>query len=285
MNQIDKLIEISWSIASTDAARADELAFMARVLVQATLPHSDPGDVKAFGRENGNFKLKIQPGIDTGVPYGSYPRLVLAWITTEAVRTKSRRITLGDSLSHFMSELDITPTGGRWGTITRLRDQMKRLFAARIAAVYDGDDAYLLNSVEIATDADLWWDPKRPDQAAVFESTVTLGEKFFEEIVRRPVPLDMRALRALKKSPLGLDLYTWLTYRVSYLRDPVEVSWQALHAQFGADYASHYEFARKAKRELKKISLVWPELSYDTPRGRLALSPSPTHVKKLKAGS
>ena len=47
----------------------------------------------------------------------------------------------------------------------------------------------------------------------LFESKIELGEKFFNEIIHNPVPLDMNILGALKRSPLGLDLYMWLTYR------------------------------------------------------------------------
>ena len=277
-----QLIEAAFLVRGADAASADELAFVARILAQATLPHSDPGDVREFGRTNGDYRLVIQPGVGTGVPYGSYPRLVLAWLTTEAVRTKSPRINLGDSLSAFMHELGIVPTGGRWGTITRLREQMKRLFASRIAAVYEGDDGFALRSMEVATDVDLWWSPKSPDQPVMFESTVVLGERFFRAAVERPIPVDMRVLRALKKSPLGLDLYTWLTYRVSYLERPTEIAWRSLHEQFGADYAEVKDFTKKAKRELKKIKTVWPELRFETPRGRLCLKPSPTHVARSK---
>jgi hypothetical protein len=42
------------------------------------------------------------------------PRILLAWMTTEAVRTQSRELVLGDSLSRFMRSLDLVPTGGRW---------------------------------------------------------------------------------------------------------------------------------------------------------------------------
>lgn len=278
---VPRLIETAVLVRGISAADADELAFMARMLVQATLPHSDPGDVREYGRVNGDYRLVIQPGIGTGIPYGSYPRLVLAWITTEAVRTRRPRLVLGESLSAFMRELGIIPTGGRWGSITRLREQMKRLFSARMAAVYAGDDAFRLSTMEIATDVDLWWTPKDPEQAAMWQSTVTLGDRFFQAITERPVPVDMRVLRALKKSPLGLDLYTWLTYRVSYLDRPAEIPWTLLHAQFGADYAEVKDFTKKAKRELVKIGVVWPDLRYELPRGRLVLHPCRTHVPKL----
>jgi Plasmid encoded RepA protein len=67
-----------------------------------------------------------------------------------------------------------------------------------------------------------------------WDSTVTLGEPFFEEIVRGPVPIDTRALRALTRLPLAIDLYVWLTYRMSYLKEPTMVPWELLSLQTGA---------------------------------------------------
>ena len=42
-----------------------ESAFMARQLVQATLPHKNPGNVQIWSRTNGTLTLSIQPGMDT----------------------------------------------------------------------------------------------------------------------------------------------------------------------------------------------------------------------------
>lgn len=50
--------------------------------------------------------------------------------------------------------------------------------------------------------------------ADVTPSLKELGEDFFKMVTASPVPVDMRALRALKRSPLALDLYAWLTYTV-----------------------------------------------------------------------
>ena len=38
-----------------------------------------------------------------------------------------------------------------------------------------------------------------------------VGEKFFQEIIHQPVPIDMNILKAMKRSSLGIDLYLWLT--------------------------------------------------------------------------
>jgi hypothetical protein len=117
-----------------------ELAFLARQLVQITLPHSDPGDVPVWTRRNGDLTL-IMTRADTddkgtliGYPYGSLPRLLLYWINSEAVRTKSRRLELGSNLSRFMTELGLNPRNGRGerSDARRLQHQMSRLFGASI---------------------------------------------------------------------------------------------------------------------------------------------------------
>ena len=110
-----------------------------------------------------------------GLPYGSIPRLLLAWVTTEAVRTKERDLILGESLSEFMRKLDLVPTGGRWGSITRLREQMRRLFGPR-RGHYEQGNAVADGRFVIADQTVTFWDPKRPDQAALWKSTVTLSE-------------------------------------------------------------------------------------------------------------
>ena len=75
-----------------------------------------------------------------------------------------------------------------------------------------------------------------------------MGEPFFEEIVRGPVPIDTRALRALTRLPLAIDLYVWLTYRMSYLKEPTTVSWELLSLQTGAHYREVRQFRRRASR-------------------------------------
>jgi hypothetical protein len=132
-----KLAAEALAIEAEEAQQAGALGFMARVLVQTTLPHSRPV-ANTFLRRNGHLILSVSAHPLLGLPYGRYPRLLMAWITTEAVRTKSPTLHLGDTLSGFMAQLGLLPRGGRWGPIGRLRDQMRRLFAATIAFTFDG---------------------------------------------------------------------------------------------------------------------------------------------------
>jgi len=256
-----------------------DIGFIARLLTLATMPHSNPGDADNYTRINGDYKLVMRRGEDTKLPYGSYPRLVLAWVCSEVVVSKSRELVLGDSLSSFMRQLGLIPTGGRWGTIPNLREQLKRLLNARISvSLVDRDKRAFF---DISKAYDLWWDHQQPSQATLWKSTVTLSEEFYKEIIEHPIPINMRILKALKRSPLGLDLYMFFTYRVSYLKKPAFIPLAALHQQFGAEYKDIKNFKRKVQREMLKIKLAWPQLNYEMQPGRLALLPSQPSIPPL----
>ena len=115
------------------ASEADpDLGFMARLLALCSLPRTNPGNRKEYVRRNGPYTLVMSAGGLNKLPFGNIPRLLLAWVSTEAVRTQSREISLGRSLSGFMRKLGMEDrSGSPRGDRTRLRNQMKRLFSAR----------------------------------------------------------------------------------------------------------------------------------------------------------
>ena len=264
--------------------------FMARTMALCSLPRTNPGNRTQYKRINGPFTLYIVAGGGNKLPFGNLPRLLLAWVSTEAVRTQSRELVLGKSLSEFMRTLGIYNSSGK--TQTRVRNQMKRLFTAHVQLIYEDQHGEAIVSSSVADRMEFWWNPKRPDQPVLWESKIELGEKFFNEIIRHPVPLDMNTLTALKRSTLGLDLYLWLTYRTFTLRAPLRLTWRQVYHQFGvdparaSDHRTVQDFRRKVLRELKKIKTAWPDLNYATARGCLILQPStpiitPTDQRQL----
>jgi Plasmid encoded RepA protein len=282
-----KLIEAGELIAQQPDSV--DLAYLARELVQCTLPHSDPGDVPLWTRTNGNVTLVMaRLGLDEktlkpiGYPYGSLPRLLLFWMNTEAVQTGKRRLELGDTFTDFIRQLGLDPSrGGVRSDAKRLRDQMTRLFSAAIGFQgigQDGDARSLRHrKLNVAEDSELWWDPKAPNQVALWGSWVELGEKFFDYITKAPVPSDMRALRALKRSPLALDLYCWATHKalsVSTKGKSQFVPWIGLQRQFGTDYSSTKNFRQKAIAALKKIEAVYPGLKLEDAEGGIVVHSS-----------
>jgi hypothetical protein len=178
-----------------------------------------------------------------------------------------------------MRQLGQVPTGGRWGTIAHLRDQAKRLFSTTIRCSYDGPGRFEDAGFLIASKLSLWWSPAAPDQPDLFGSFVDLSPDFFRAIVERPVPVDLRVLRALR-SPLALDIYCWLTYRASYLRRPTEIPWPALALQFGAAYAEPRKFRYSFLRQMKAVLRLYPAASVSEGKHGLILSPAAPHVPR-----
>ena len=273
------------------ASEADpDLGFMARLIALCSLPRTNPGNRLQYVRENGPYALVMVAGAKNKLPFGNLPRLLLAWVCTEAVRTQSRELVLGSSLSEFMRKLDVlsSDSGGTWGIRTRLRNQMDRLFSATISLIYEDDRVTAKMISPVASRTEFWWDPRRPDERMLWKSKIRLGEDFFNEIIRHPVPLDMNTLKALKRSSLGLDLYLWVAYRTFTLNRPLRLSWQQVYRQFGSDQAQAgdknivNDFRTKCLRELKKIKLAWPDLKYATATGVLILSPSKPSIPRLQ---
>ena len=262
------------------ASEADpDLGFMARMMALCSLPRTNPGNRLQYKRVNGPYTLIMTATGNYKLPYGNFPRLILAWLSTEAVKTQSRVLVLGPSLAKFMKTLGVYSSGGGNAGI-KLRNQMKRLFGCTISLTYEDEHGEgVLNSL-IARRGEFWWNERKPDQPSLWESKIELGEDLFNEIIRHPVPLDMNTLTALKRCALGLDLYLWLVYRTFPLRAPQQITWRQIYRQFGAhpDKASDKftvrDFREKVLRELKKIKLAWPGLNYTTAKGVLILLPS-----------
>ena len=197
-----------------------EIGYMGRLMALCSLPRTNPGQRKEFTRVNGPYQLYMIAGPNNKLPFGHIPRLLLAWVCTEAVRTQSRSLVLGKKLSTFMRLVGIDPAGASYA---RVRNQMKRLFACSIVLVYTDKDREAQLNTYFADRTDFWWNEPKPGQD---QSTIELSEKFFDEIISHPVPLDMHILKALTRSALGLDLYLWLNYRTfaleSYAEDFLE---------------------------------------------------------------
>lgn len=273
-----------------DAKETGRLGFMARALIQATMPHSDPGNVSAWQRVNGNFALFIQSGlmhgnkepIPIGLPYGCIPRLLLAWISSEVVKKKERTLILGQTLSEFISKLGLSRQGGKRGDITRLKEQKIRLFSSFISYLYTSECLFQREFFNISDSIKLWWEPKKPEEVK-WKSEITLSQRFFEETLNNSIPINIATIKLLKNSALELDIYCWLTYRISYLKKPTTVPWETLRMQFGSDYADtkqgRYKFKIKFITQLKKVLLVYGNAKVAATEKGILLKPSKTHIK------
>lgn len=276
--QINRLVDIG----QQDYGRDQDVKLFTRMMLQTVIPRKRTSE-REIGIINGHWEIGITAGYKERLPSGSLPRLILIWTIAEAIRTQSRQIHLGASLAEFMEALGINEqTGGRWGTITRVKTAARQLFKSRVTIEFKGPESYAVDNIQFANRVRAYWTTAEHNQLDLEGHIVELHELFFKYVTQQPFPLDMNVLKALARSPLGIDLYVWLAYRTFNVTKPVALSWNQLHVQMGGQYSDVKNFARDARRELKKIQLAWPGLNYETPRGRLLLRPSSPSVPPTK---
>jgi len=277
---------LSAADALRDPPRPSDVVFMVRFLAQVTLPHRDPGPVPVWQRQNGKVKLSLYPFVTEAgefrYPYAGIPRLLLLWIVTEVVRTRQRRLDLGDSLAGFMRRVGLSPGagGGKRSDARRLLDQMERLFRARIVFEDARNEGRYAAWAEmpIAEGGQVGWGRAARLLRSPFGNFIIVGEAFFQAILSSSIPLDLRAVKMLRRSPLALDLYVWATHRVYGLKRGVHISWSQLRYQVGAEYADLSNFRKAAVQALRKIEIAYPAFRYELVTGAIRLLPCPTAV-------
>ena len=209
-------------LVSANEADAD-LGFMARMMALCSLPRTNPGNRHQYKRTNGPYKLVMVAGADNKLPFGNLPRLLIAWLCTEAVRTQNPEIVLGPSLSEFMRKLGIhTQSGGRGGMRTLIRNQMKRLFGCSVTLNYEDERKFQasVNSLHRRATPSSGGTSASPMSRSLWQSKIRTGLRIsFNEIIQPPGPdRHEHPERPSSAAPLGLDLYLWLAYRTFALK-------------------------------------------------------------------
>lgn len=262
------LLDEALQIEQEEAKSAGALGYMSRTLVQVTLPHTDPKTLY-YERTNGKLSLAVRGHKTYGVPFGIIPRIVLAWISTEAVKTKSPVLELGKSAADFSRKLELHYNGH---DLARLKKQSLALARAVISVDELGtatSTSMAYEDIKITSRGFLFWSDKNPELQGLWESTLTLTDDFYKSVTTRPVPMDSRALHSLKKSPLAMDIYTWLVYRMFVLRvsrhRQALIPWVGLKSQFGNGYANDQKglenFRTNFIKQLKKVLMFYPSAS------------------------
>jgi len=273
---LDKLLTDSELIHASSPA-GDDLAFHHSLLCSVGLPRR-PVPNREFLRRAGEGWLHLQAGVlDVGdgpvlqpVPYGALPRLALIWISTIARRSNSREIFIGRSAAEFLGMLGFDQQGHRYCT---LRRQLHALAACRMQMGFRGRT--INESVIKRIDA---WLPSAHTQRATWPGSLVLDAEFFDELVQHSVPLDARALHALRGSALALDVYVWLAHRLHRINHwPLWLPWRTLKCQFGQEYRGthgHGDFSTSFKLALKKVLIVYPAARVAVQRGGIELRQS-----------
>ena len=260
----------------------NDMAFTHAVFCQVGLPRSKVQG-REFMRQSGPAWVNVQAGyLDEGrgpvqqpVPYGPLPRLALAHLSTHAVRHKTRDIPIGDSAAQFLEAMGMDTQGARYAN---LRRQMHALAACRLQLGYRGRT---FNGQAIEQ-FDAWITNRDAGQRSLWPGLLILTEHFYGSLLNGAVPLDFRALQALKGSSLALDVYAWLAYRLYRIEGKgVTVRWSLLREQFAQEYTGHdadRNFKRAFLPQLRKVLAVYPQANVKPVRGGLLLLGSPPPI-------
>jgi hypothetical protein len=264
------------------AYMADEdagVGFLYSGWCQAALPHRKLPDGEGWQIQSEHTTLIVEPGMRPGlagkpepggVPYGSRARLILIYLQSEAIRTKSREIELGGSLRAWLVRLGI-PQGGK--SIAAVREQAERLSLCRLTfRIKSGNSTGLVN--QSIVDTALFLDNQVDGQGSLFLEKAKLSEGFYAQLQQHPVPLEESAIRAVSNNSQALDIYAWLAYRLHSLPNARPISWRALRLQFGVSFGRMDNFRARFLDNLKLALAVYPAANVEVGEAGLVLHPS-----------
>lgn len=271
----------------------DDIAYLHAILCQVGLPRGPKAveGVTVFERSCGGAALRVTAGalwdgrrlVQQSIPYGANPRLVLAWLNTQAVRSRSPVVPVGDSATEFLRLLGKETTGGKNGTLTSFRKQIQALAACHLTLGFNaGGRAYTYNGQPVKQ-FEAWITPRDEHQRPLWPGVVTFSDDYYKSLLEHAVPQDVRAMYALKGSALAMDVYAMLAERLHRISGrPLTLSWKALREQFGQEYHGQdpdKDFRRAFLHALKKVQTVYPRAKVQPVYGGLMLYPSPPPIQ------
>ena len=283
-----RIVKIGASISAAEANETN-LLFMSTILCHVGFPRSEIAE-RSFMRKSGDAWIYLQAGmLDQGggpveqpVPYGVTPRLIMAHLSTFAIRHKTREIPIGKSGADFIRLMGIPDSQG--ARYKALREQMHALAACRIQMGYH---SRTLNS-HIVDQFDAWTSHESTagHDAAPWPGVLTLSEGYYNDLQNDgALPLDSRALHGLTGSALALDIYMWLAHRLHRIGSrPVILHWRSLKDQFGQEFKDPKDFKKTFLVALKRVLTVYPSAQVRPVTGGLMLIASPPPIPLKNGG-
>jgi hypothetical protein len=225
------LVEAAYQVLTEDA---EKIGFTYSGFALTSLPHKPQSEL-VWRREGYNLTLLLESGRDrmgkaVGLPYGSYARFILLFLQSQAVKTGSREIELGRSMRVWLGTMELS-IGGT--TYRMVGEQARRISHCRLQFFGQQDGMEVMRHGGFVDGAISMTDVEQP---TLWQDQVLLNEEFYRALRDHPVPVSESALRAIGPRSMVIDVYVWLAYRLHALKKDVQVSWPALHGQFGAGF-------------------------------------------------
>jgi hypothetical protein len=275
-----RIIEAAASVMGDDTEAAKGYVYAA--WSHTGLPHKRPRDDAAKWRIDTDYAtLLVEPGTRVhddgtetaiGVPFGAYARLVLIDWQTDAIENNSRDIYVGPSMKASLRRMGL-PHGGR--VMELIREQVERLSACRFTFHMNNNGRGGILNQNIVDAMEYQEASSTATITRRFVERVRLSEVFYQQLRRYPVTVDKAAVIAIRNSPMALDLYLWLVYRLHALEAETPITWSALWRQFGAGVSRLKNFKPVFAENIQLALGVYRSASVAiTPTG-VVLKPSP----------
>ena len=276
------LVDIAAEVLADDTQRIgiSYTGFCLTALPHKRLPDDEPWEKKGHrvtllvepGRLKHGGKIKL-----FGVPYGARARMILLYLQTQAIRTRSREVALGRSMRDWMERMGLA-VGGE--TAHALREQAARMSACSLKFFWEdaGSDCFERGAI---VRSGLRFHAEDSTQGSLWEDRVVLDETFYAALRDHPVPLLEAAIRQLRDRSMSLDIYVWLAWRCHQLGKPTPISWPAIHGQFGAGYKAVRQFKPRFTEALGAALAAYPEARVDVGDKAITLHPARPPIARI----
>jgi hypothetical protein len=195
--------------------------------------------------------------------------MILLYLQTEAVRTRSREVELGRSMNQWLTAMGVDNGGNGYRLI---REQSKRLSLCRLTFYRVTDTATFITNGSFVRSAIL---PAHGcNQLQLWRESVKLDEGFYQSLIEHPLPLREAAIKEISRRSMAIDIYIWLAYRLHKLSRPTPISWKALQEQFGAGFNRLRAFREKFREPLALALAAYPEAKISIDNAGMVLYPS-----------
>ena len=264
---------------------AGEVGYSYSAWCLAGLPHRDTPEGASWLIETDFARLLVRPGSrlrdDNSeerlrVPSGSFARLILVDWQTEALESGSREIRIGRSTSAYAERLGVARGGPTNGKIA---DQLERLSACAVDFAFGTDKKGVIVNQRLVDQYEYCGSPDPRAKSRIIERVI-LSQAFFDELRRHPVLVDKTAIRDLSPSPLAIDVYLWLAFRLHSLPKATPIPWERLWRQFGPRVGLMKNFRPQFEAPLHQALAAYPGAKVRISDRGLLLEPSPPPISR-----
>jgi hypothetical protein len=271
INKLERqCIDTACAVMSDEEQR---IGIMHAGFAMTALPHKAVEDT-VWIRQGGAIRLLVESGLSPdrrpiGLPYGASARMILLYLQTEAIRTRSREVELGRSMNHWLTAMGVD-NGGRGYHL--IREQSRRLSLCRLTFYRVTDAATFVTNGSFVRSAIL--PTEGGEQLHLWQESIKLDEGFYQSLIEHPLPLRETAIKEISRRSMAIDIYVWLAYRLHKLPQRTQITWKALYEQFGAGFTRLRAFREKFREPLALALAAYPEAKVSIDEVGMLLYPS-----------